>query len=237
MIGNIHIYSSSWSLQRSQYEIINFYTFWKLTFWITSGVPKSFPPCRRNPQGCASTRDSRAVITCDIFSGEEIENRFVILMNKGLRTFENYIKLFMQILSYFVFRSVPAVHETHFVYWEYHSIFIHNDKNIAFPPHRYYEKSHSFSKFDKQIYWKSDLIILNETQFSQLSLSKMIAEIMSHGVFWTHPAAVYLWSRLQQRPRVVTREMVVKIYIWSLVLCTMGFCLFYFAETAIYVCQ
>lgn len=39
-----------------------------LTFWITSGVPKSFPPCKRNPQGCASFRDRRAVITCDMFS-------------------------------------------------------------------------------------------------------------------------------------------------------------------------
>lgn len=39
-----------------------------LTFWMTSGVPKSFPPCKRNPHGCASFRDRRAVITCDMFS-------------------------------------------------------------------------------------------------------------------------------------------------------------------------
>lgn len=52
-----------------------------LTFWITSGVPKSFPPCRRNPQGCASLRDRRAVITCAMFpaNGEKRRANWVLL--------------------------------------------------------------------------------------------------------------------------------------------------------------
>lgn len=60
-----------WTCRCSHTDDTRIFVMWRqktiaLTFCTTSGVPKSFPPWRRSPQGCASTRLRRTFINCAI---------------------------------------------------------------------------------------------------------------------------------------------------------------------------
>lgn len=63
------------------------------TFCTTSGVPKSFPPWRRSPQGCASTRLRRTVINCAISVKKKNEKYKIILITIEIQTKENNWRL------------------------------------------------------------------------------------------------------------------------------------------------